>query len=179
LVGCCPELVKLFGGLLCANLKRVNAQNVNNKLPLGTLLCLPGRVPHCGAQVIAKNRLRAVLFFAASTPKDDSAVYNPEIQYCRTPLVAEFLFHTWPQLTPDKRTYMLSKWKTIGLDNDVDAVDVNLNQTHLRVMAKAITKKKGKMLETLISKLANETTWNDKVGAKRWMDDSFTYVIPK
>jgi hypothetical protein len=115
-----PELVKSFGGLLCSKLKRVNAQNFDNKLPLGSLLCLPGRVPHCGPQVTGKNSLRAVLFFTA-TPKDDSAVYNPETQFCRTTLVAEFLIATWVDLTPDERTYMLYKWKTIGLDNDIDA----------------------------------------------------------
>jgi hypothetical protein len=138
-----PELVEIFGGLLCAKLKRVNAQNVNNKLPLGTLLCLPGRVPHCGPQVIGKSSLRAVLFFTA-TQKDDSAVCNPEIQFCRTTLVAEFLIPTWPHLTPDERKYMLYQLKIIGLDNDVDAVDVTLNHTHLRVMAKALAKRKGK-----------------------------------
>ena len=127
---------------------------------------------------MGKNSLRAVLFFTA-TPKEDSVVYNPEIQYCRTTLVAEFLIHTWPQLTPNERKYMLSKWKTIGLDNDVDAVDVNLNHTHLRVMAKAITLKKGKVLETMITKLANYSTWDGDAGAERWLDDTFKYVIPK
>jgi hypothetical protein len=173
-----PELVKSFGGLLCSKLKRVNEQNLNNKLPLGLLLCLPGRVPHCGPQVAGKNSLRSVLFFTA-TPKDDSAVYNPETQFCRTTLVAEFLIATWPDLTPDERTYMLYKWKTIGLDNNIDAVDVNLNHKHLKVMAKALANKKGKTLETLISKLANETTWDEAVGAKRWMDVAYTYVVPK
>jgi hypothetical protein len=77
------------------------------------------------------------------------------------------------------KTSMLYKWKTIGLDNDIDAVDVNLNHQHLKVMAKALAKKKGKMLETLISKLANETTWDKTLGAKRWMDVSYSYVVPK
>jgi hypothetical protein len=124
-----------------------------------------------------KNCLRAVLFFTA-TPKDDTA-YNPETRFCRTTLVAEFLIATWPDLTPDEWTYMLYKWKTIGLYNDIDAVDVNLNCKHLKVMAKALAKKKGKTLETLISKLANETTWDDTLGAKRWMDVFYKYVIPK
>ena len=175
------ELVENFGSLLSADLKREDTNNVNNKLPLGTLLCLPGRVPHCGPQVIGKASLRAVLFFTA-TPKDDTAVYNPEVQYCRTTLVAEFLIHTWPQLTPDEREYMLSKWKTIGLDNNVDAVNVNLNHTHLKVMATAITKKKGKVLESMIRKLANDSIFNGSVGsvgAKRWMDDRFIYAVPK
>jgi hypothetical protein len=172
-----PQLVESFGGLLCSKLYRVNKQTADNKLPLGTLLCTPGKVPHCGPQVSGKNSLRAVLFFTA-TPKDDTA-YNPETQYCRTTLVAEFLIATWPHLTHDERTYMLYKWKTIGLDNDIDAVDVNLNHQHLKVMAKALAKKKGKSLETLISKLANEKTWDKTVGEKKWMDESYSYVIPK
>jgi hypothetical protein len=172
-----PELVECFGGLSCSQLNQVNKQNAINKMPVGTLLCTPGRVPHCGPQVTGKNSLRAVLFFTA-TPKDDTA-YNPETQYCRTTLVAEFLIATWPVLTPDERTYMLYKWKTIGLDNNIDAVDVNLNHKHLKVMAKALAKKKGKTLETLISKLANETTWDKTLGAKRWMDVSYSYVVPK
>jgi hypothetical protein len=100
--------------------------------------------------VSGKSSLRAVLFFTA-TPKDDSAIYNSKIHFCRTTLVAEFLIAKWPELTTDERTYMLYQWKTIGLDNDVDAVDVNLNLKHLRVMAKALAKKKGKTLETTFS----------------------------
>jgi hypothetical protein len=134
-----PELVESFGGLLCSELNQVNKQNAINKMPVGTLLCMPGRVPHCGPKVVGKNSLRAVLFFTA-TPKDDSA-YNPEIQFCRTTLVAEFMIVAWPKLTPQERTYMLYKWKSIGLDNDIDAVDVNLNHQHLKVMAKVLAKK--------------------------------------
>jgi hypothetical protein len=140
-------------------------------MPVGTLLCTPGRVPHCGPKVVGKNSLRAVLFFTA-TPKDDTA-YNPEIQLCRTTLVAEFMIVTWPKLTPEERTYMLYKWKSIGLDNDIDAVDVNLNHQHLKVMAKALAKKKGKLLDNLITQLANETTWKDTLGAKKWMDVNY------
>jgi hypothetical protein len=47
------------------------------------------------------------------------------------------------------------------------------------VMAKALSKKKGKSLDNLIRKLANEKTWDDTLGTERWMDVNFSYVVPK
>jgi hypothetical protein len=49
-------------------------------------------------------------------------------------------------------------------------------------MATAITKKKGKVLESMIKILANDSIFNGSVGsvgAKRWMDDRFIYDVPK
>ena len=116
-------------------------------VPFETVLCLPGRVMHCGLKMTAKDKLRAVIFFTA-TPKTDIALaYNSDTQYCRSTIFHDILVHSWLALNSTMKAYMLTKWTEVGLRHDShDAIELNIKHKHLIVIAKALKKTKKKAL---------------------------------
>ena len=146
----------------------------------GTMLHLPGRVMHCGPAVTNKCKLRAVLFFTA-TPIVAQA-YDSETQYCQTTIIHDILLHSWPYLSSTEREYMLTKWTEVGLRYDSnEAVEMNMKKhKHLIVMARALRKtQKGKVTQ-LITRIANDSRWNeDKYIDTMWYDEEAEeYDIP-
>lgn len=171
-----PEVQKLldgYGPLLSTPLKKVNIDaKRNGKFPIGTLLCLPGGVPHCGPKV--GTGFRAVLFFTA-TPAGMKK-YDVDRQYCRTTLVSDILSHSWISLNKEEREYMLTQWYNVGLSQDAqDAVD-RVNHQHLTLMAKAIWKAREKR-PALIKALAEDPIWDEKEGATNWKDRNYNFTI--
>jgi hypothetical protein len=174
------ELIDDFGPLLSPSIQKVGKKS--KKVPFGTVICLPGRVLHCGPKVEEVNKVRAVLFFTATPIADLALAYDSEIQYCRSSLIHDFLLHSWPTLLPTEKVYFLNKWKTVGLSHDsIQAITLNMSHKHLKVMALAIKKTKDKgLLAGLISRIAYDDTWNNEPDCEvRWHDVlSADYKIP-
>ena len=168
-----------FGRLLSTTLSKVNVatQKKGWRPPMGTLLCLPSRVPHCGPQVNATTGIRAVLFFTA-TPEGGTP-YNPDIQLCRTTVVAQILVYVWLKLTHDERKYMLTQWWETGLKLDKEASRTNLVHGPLKVMALALAslKKDEKKRAHMIAALAADKVWDDQ--PERWKNGSYAYAVPQ
>lgn len=168
-----------FGRLLSTTLSEVNVatQKKGVRLPMGSLLCLPSRVPHCGPQVNATTGIRAVLFFTA-TPEGGTP-YNSDIQLCRTTVVAQILVHVWLKLTHYERKYMLTQWQETGLKHDKEASRTNLVHEPLKVMALALASLKTdkKKRTHMIAALAADKVWDDK--PECWRNGSYAYAIPQ
>jgi len=178
------KLLDGYGPLLSTKLKKANKDGQSAKLPIGTVLCLPGRVPHCGPEVQWPQSFRAVLFFTA-TPVG-SAEYNVDVQYCRTTLVSDIILHSWTRLLIAEREYMLTKLYDVGLTNDGRNVASHVVHKHMNKIIVAISQaaKKGRtQRRSLITALASDESWGvgDAAYAK-WMGDDgtiFDYSIPE
>jgi len=178
------KLLDGYGPLLSTKLKKANKDGQSAKLPIGTVLCLPGRVPHCGPEVQWAQSFRAVLFFTA-TPVG-SAEYNVDVQYCRTTLVSDIILHSWTRLLIAEREYMLTKLYDVGLTNDGRNVASHVVHKHMNKIIVAISQaaKKGRtQRRSLITALASDESWGvgDAAYAK-WMGDDgtiFDYSIPE
>ena len=172
-----PNVQKLldgYGPLLSTPLKKINIDSKKNgKLPIGTLLCLPGRVPHCGPEV--ETGFRAVLFFTATPVGMEE--YDVDKQYCRTTLVSDILSHSWTSLNKEEREYMLMQWYNVGLSQDARDVVYRVNHEHLTLMAEAIWKARKKR-EALIKALAEDPIWDEKEGASNWKNRNYNFTIP-
>ena len=169
-----------FGPLLSPKIQRVKKRGTKTaEVVFGTVLRLPGKVMHCGPAVTHTSRLRAVLFFTA-TPIAEPA-YDSETQYCQSTIIHDILLHSWHTLSSTERQYMLTKWTNVGLRNDSkDAVDGNMKHKHLIVIARALKKtKKGKEIE-LITRIANDSRWNQENYIESMWDDLYSkeYDIP-
>ena len=152
-------------------------------VPFGTVICLPGKVMHCGPKVTTKDKLRAVMFFTA-TPKTDIALaYNSDAQYCRSTLFHDILLHSWVALNSTMKANMLTKWAEVGLRHDSkDAIELNMQHKQLIVIARALKEKikKKRLLAKLIGSIAHDdATWNKK-GCDKWWNDKHgqLYSIP-
>ena len=182
------ELLDGFGPLLFPTIKKTGDEgDMPTTVPFGSMLCLPGRVMHCGPEVSEENMLRAVLFFTA-TPKENTAItYNSDTQYCRTTIIHDILFYIWPSLSPTEKEYMLRKWIKVGLCIDsIGAIQGNMQHKHLKVIALALrklamTKKmRPESMDKLISKIVMDKIWTGKKGVHYWGDlSSVAYKITK
>ena len=138
-------LIDGFGPLLSPVIQKVG--NKLTMVPFGTVLCLQGRVMHCGPKVTERNKLQAVMFFTATPTTDIAMAYNLNIQYCRSTLFHDILVHSWLALNSTMKAYMLTKWTEVGLRHDSqDAIELNMKHKHLIVIAKALKKTKKKAL---------------------------------
>lgn len=120
-------LLLQYGGLLSPEYRLVNKDTSKNLLPIGSTITMPGGVIHCGPASVG---IRAILFFTA-TPVNDEEHYNPDNQYTRSTLIAEFLVHAWTTLDVEERTYLLWVWWQLGLSLDPDSID-NLRHVNLK-----------------------------------------------
>ena len=175
------ELIDDFGPLLSPAVQKVGKKL--EMVPFGTIVCLPGRIMHCGPKVTTKNQLRAVMFFTATPNTDIALAYNSETQYCRSTIFHDILLHSWLKLNSTMKAYMLSKWTEVGLRHDSqDAIELNMNHKQLIVIARALKQKMKtkKLLAKLIGIIAhNDDTWNKKGCAKWWNDkNGEIYEIP-
>ena len=151
------KLLDRYGPLLSPQLKKANKDTQTANLPIGTVLCLPGRVPHCGPQVRLPQSFRAVLFFTA-TPVG-STEYDVDVQYCRSTLVSDTIMHSWTCLQFADCEYMLTRLYDVGLMNDGGSVVTHVVHKHMKKMIEAILKagKKGSAnRKSLIRALASD-----------------------
>ena len=178
------KLLDGYGPLLSSKLRKANKDTKTAKPPIGTVLCLPGRVPHCGPEVQLAQSFRAVLFFTA-TPVG-SAEYDVDVQYCRTTLVSDIILHSWTRLQFAEREYMLTRLYDVGLMNDGGNVVSHVVHKHMKKMIDAIleaAKKGPAKRQSLIRTLARDEVWGiDEVADAKWLGDDatqFDYVIPQ
>jgi len=162
------ELLNGYGCLL-SDCPKINTTTGSNKFPIGTLLSLPGGVPHAGP---ASNGFRSVLFFTGTQP--DECPYNPDVQHCKTTLVSELLRNTWTGLNQEEREYLLNKWNVEGIQKDKTGLH-SVNHKHLRAMGEAIKKKRKNAQSSFIASLSKEKCWNDN--PELWDDIEFNYKI--
>jgi hypothetical protein len=143
---------------------------------------LPGGIMHCGPAVKSKVKLRAVMFFTATPIEERGQVYNSDTQYGRSTLIYDILYHSWPDLSPAEKKYMLTKWTEVGLRNDSqDAITKNMNHKHLIVIALALrkTKKGSKEERALIARIAEDSRWIKVKEVKTWWPDvNAVYTVP-
>jgi hypothetical protein len=123
------------------------------------------------------------MFFTATPIEERGKAYDSDTQYCRSTLIHDFLYHSWPELSGTEKKYMLTKWTEVGLRKDsTDAITKNMNHKHLIVIALAITNtKKGSNNEKkMISRIADDSTWNNINDVKTWWQDvNAIYTVPK
>jgi hypothetical protein len=78
---------------------------------------------------------------------------------------------------------MLTKWAEVGLPIDShDAITKNMNHKHLIVIALALrkTKKGSKEEREMISRLAEDSKWNNVDDVKTWWPDvNAVYTVPR
>jgi hypothetical protein len=185
-----PNVQKLldgFGPLLSPTIKKTgDEEQMPIMVPFGSMLCLPGRVMHCGPAVSEKNMVRAVMFFTA-TPKGNTAIaYNADTQYCRTTIIGDILFYTWPSLDPEEKKYMLRKWVEVGLSKDsAGAIEGNMQHRHLKVIALALRNMaesedtEPEDMDNLIDKIAKDKKWTNANRVRYWELSRTPYMIPK
>ena len=153
------------------------------KVTFGNMLCLPGRVMHCGPGVMKEKSpiMRAVRFFTATPVDAKEQAYDSETQYCRSTLIHDILVHSWTALDTKEKQYMLRKWTMVGLKMDsIGAIQQNMQHKHLIVIALALKTRAGRKLEELISRIANDPDWGKEDWVQRWDDvNSQVYTIPK
>ena len=137
------KLLDGFGPLLSPSIKKTVAEGEMPTMvvPFGTMLCLPGKVMHCGPKAREDKTVRAVMFFMATPNEHAAMAYDSETQYCRSTIIHDILFHTWPSLNPTEKEYMLKKWIKVGLFMDSKgAIHGNMQHKHLKVIALALRK---------------------------------------
>jgi hypothetical protein len=187
-----PEVQQLldgFGSLLSPSIMTTVTDAENpTMVPFGTMIGLRGRVMHGGPKVSEDNLVRVVLFFTATPVEDTAIAYNTDTQYCRSTIIHDILYHTWPSLSPSEKDFFLRKWIKVGLCEDsVGAINGNMQHMHLKVMALELRrlalmkrKKEAERLEKLIAKLVNDELWSDAPGKQRWFDKTGKpYKLPK
>lgn len=108
---------------------------VEEPFPVGTILSLPGMVPHGGP---SSDEFRAVLFFTGNSSGE--AGYNSDEQANRSMLIGDWLVHAWMDLDQTERVYLLEKWFAEGLDKDTYAIH-NLGHNVLRELASMLKEK--------------------------------------
>ena len=128
------------------------------------------------------------MFFTAmpAMPNEHTAMaYDSDTQYCRSTIIHDILFHTWPSLSPEEKEYMLKKWIKVGLCMDSeDAIHGNMQHKHLKVIAEALRKlalnkkKKTGCLEKLITKITNDKAWSGDCVPMWKYGTSKAYKIP-
>ena len=153
-------LLDKYGHLLCHTGELVQANSAKDvDLPIGTLLCLPGAVPHCGPAVDGtETSVRAILFFTATPEEDDE--YDPEIQYSRSSLISDIMRNSWTKMDQKEREYMLNRWYDDGLVHD-SYTFANLRHAPLRDMAETLSIKcNPSARKKYIKAMAAKKEWN-------------------
>ena len=159
------SLLEDFGGLLSV----LKCTGTETSFPLGTVLSLPGNVPHAGP---FSDKLRAVLFFTGTPP--GGTPYSYDTQHSRTTLISEILRHNWIPLQKNDKTvvehkaYLLTKWDLIGLQNDKFALN-NMHHKHLIKFGKDILKTVGdphKKMDIITTKAKKK--WTEKNWEESW-----------
>jgi len=157
------SLLESFGSLLSVS----ESTHAETTFPLGTLLCLPGNVPHAGP---SSDKLRAVMFFTGTPPGETPYAYDT--QHSRTTLISEILMHNWIPLQEnddnfeEHRKYLLMKWDKVGLQKDKFALK-NMHHGHLIKFGKDIMKTKGDeekkidVIKELAKRKWKEKTWEE------------------
>jgi hypothetical protein len=161
-----------YGPLLSPSIKKTGRKKPTI-VPFGTMLCLPGRIMHCGPAVTEPNKVRQVIFFTGTPEEDKAKAYNTETQYCRSTLIHDILLGSWPFLDASEKEYMLGKWAKVGLRVDrKQAISENMNHQHLIAIAsaleKVVKKKTDTLLKELISKIATDPIWNEAPHCREW-----------
>jgi hypothetical protein len=123
------------------------------------------------------------MFFTATPIEERGQAYDSDTQYCRSTLIHDFLYHSWPELSRTEKKYMLTKWTEVGLRKDsTDAITKNMNHKHLIVIALAIrnTKKGSNNEKKMITKIADDSEWNNINEVKAWWADvNAVYTVPR
>ena len=174
------ELIDGFGSLLSSSIKKVDEKA--SMVTFGDMLTLPGRVMHCAPSVMEEKQLRSVLFLTATHETQLASAYDSETQYCRSTIIHDILFHSWPSLNPKEKCYILAKWVQVALRQDSeDAILVNMNHQHLIVIASALKKETNERnLNSLILRIANDPRWKRKNHRQSWYNENDkVYKIPK
>ena len=160
-------LLKDFGSVLSVS----ENTGTDTRFPIGTLISLPGNVPHAGP---VSDKVRAVMFFTGNPP--DETPYYYDTQHTRTTLLSEIMMHNWVPLQdhdPDyvvHREYLLSKWDLLGLQNDRFAVN-NMHHAHLIQFAKDISKSNGDqekkrcVIKALAERKFTQGAWEGNLGS--------------
>lgn len=170
-------LLDSWGGLL-SSLKQVNEDTEANKLPIGTLLSLPGGVAHAGP---TSTGFRAVLFFTGTPIREQP--YNINIQFSRTTLIGTLLMWSWTRLNACERQYMLLQWWKRGLSLDKFGM-TNMRHKHLIAIGNAIKEQESEdQRASIIEKIAFDPVWDEEGDAQQrhdsWSNPSkFVYVVP-
>jgi hypothetical protein len=177
----CQGLLEAHGCLL-SKCVSVQSNHVPNCLPLGSLLSLPGGVPHAGP-ASPSSCVRAVLFFTGAPI--DAPGYNVDYQYCRTTLIGDIIMYTWLDMTAPEREYMLTRWLEEGLSKDANGLASMghrvLSQIGKAIMKKATWKKTKKRRLAIIKAIAHDPLWDEEKHQACWLKDdpNLIYVVPK
>jgi hypothetical protein len=159
----CQFLLKSYGVLLskCVKVPFVASKGGSKKgMPLGSLLSLPGGVPHAGPATTGQG-VRAILFFTGAP--SDSPGYDVESQYCRTTLIGDIIMHAWFSMTAKEREYLLTRWFEAGISKDgVDALDCMGNRALLTIGRAIKKERKADKRLLLIRAIANDPWWKEE-----------------
>lgn len=171
------DLLQQFGVVLCP-LEPVDEGKKLTKLPVGTLLSMPGGIAHCGPAVSCtsgKDEARMIIFFTATPPGEKP--YNSEEQYSATSLIGDIMMFSWLSLHVDEKKYMLRKWKEVGLDNDEFGLD-NVVHPNMKVIGYAIQGKNGATLKKLINRISEDTAWYSYTPETWFGLEKANYTVP-
>ena len=137
--------------------------------PIGTLISLPGMVAHGGPKTTS---FRAVIFFTGAPVGVEA--YDSDKQANRTMLVGNMLYHSWMDMIPEQRVWLLRKWYEECLSKDEFAVG-NLVHIHLQKLGRCLQaerlsvnkkneNKQSELIRNLIQKFASHSwdvdSWN-------------------
>lgn len=158
----CQNLLNKYGKVLTRQRKMDGPDHV--VVSVGSLFSLPSREVHGGPKSRAP---RAIMFFTGRPPTGATS-YNDEVQYCITALIGDLLLHTWLQLLPDQREFMLTLWWQEGIKHDRNGL-FHIVHTHLKRMGEAIKAAKDEeQRRKWISDMASSIVWDDKEGNEKW-----------
>jgi hypothetical protein len=148
-------------------------------MPLGSLVSLPGGVPHAGPAVMASRKnFRAVLFFTAAP--GDAEGYNVDTQYCRTTLIGDIIMFTWISMKAKERKYMLTRWFEEGIRGDVGNAMESMGHRALFQIGKAIKDARShKERSLLIQAVAEDPCWKAENAEANWQTEGFEYKLPQ
>ena len=153
-----PEQVKrkLTANVGAGGVKKKQKLPTEHKLPIGTLISLPGKVAHGGP---FSDGFRAVLFFTGV--HEDRNGYNSDKQANRTMLVSNMLVKFFVELTQEQRLYLLNKWHDECLVKDKFGVD-NLVHLHVKALGGYLKREKNRDKRKKVMTEFSEFEWTDK-----------------
>ena len=124
-----------FGCLLSDQKIAGNSTDQELLFPAGTLISLPGMVPHGGPPA---RGFRAILFFTGAP--QGSVRHDVDLQTTRTTLVGDMLLHSWLSLNVAERKFLLGKWYKDCLMKDTklainNVMHIQLKKIGVRLMS--------------------------------------------
>ena len=142
-----------------------NDAALEESFPVGTIVSLPGMVPHGGP---SSEKFRAVLFFTGN-PKGAEG-YDSNQQANRTMLISDWMVHVWIIMNKKERVYLLQKWYTEGLTKDKHAI-ANLGHNQLKQLALWLTateneRLRSQLIEHFASYRWTKEEWDTGKGVK-------------